>query len=82
MKTLREFLEESWNVSISGIPGKSGYAYDKWGKRGQVDAWKRHVKSIHRGATFKDEGEHTYAHHKGEQVGRYSHANHSSETKE
>lgn len=77
-------LGEAMNVTVSGIKGKPSHSYDKWGSRGGVEAWKKHVASIHKGARFSDHdgklAKNTHAHVGDKEVGSYSHYNHSSET--
>lgn len=81
MKRFSEFLE-SWNVSVSGVKGDEGYSYDKWGRKGQVDAWKKHVQGIHKGVKFTHADDKTHAHVGDREVGSYSHFNHSSKTRD
>ena len=77
-------LGEAMNVTVFGIKGKPSHSYDKWGSRGGVEAWKKHVASIHKGARFSDHdgklAKNTHAHVGDKEVGSYSHYNHSSET--
>ena len=77
-------LGEAMNVTVFGIKGKPSHSYDKWGNSGGVEAWKKHVASIHKGAKFSDHdgklAKNTHAHVGDKEVGSYSHYNHSSET--
>lgn len=83
MKSFKEVIE-GLDMTHAGGGGSGKHEYHKWGKTGQVDAWKKHVTSIHPKAKFSDKqgklAKKTHAHVGDKEVGSYSHYNHSSST--
>ncbi len=92
-KTLHQFVSECLDEVTfrhGGFGGEKGHRYDKWNRKGGVEAWKDHVRSIHGDVKFSvhDEGKmlsgtpahQTKAHKGSKEVGSFSHYNGSSDT--
>lgn len=80
-KCMPNEVNEAMIVHHYGIKGEPDHSYDKWARRGGIEAWKKHVESIHGDRVkFSGEGVWTHAHSGDRKVGSYSSYNHSSET--